>query len=105
MIIIIFETYLFFLIFKIENLKVCVCTIGKEENLYAREYVSHYKRYNVDRIIIYDNNDLNGEKFEEVLSDYISSGFVKIIDNRGKISQQLQVYQDCLDNNSNQQCH
>ena len=99
MIIIIFEIYVFLRILKIEKIKVCVCTIGKEENLYVREYVSHYKKYNVDRIIIYDNNDLNGEKFEDVINDYISTGFVKIIDNRGKISQQLLVYQDCLDNN------
>ena len=102
-IIIIFEIYNFiFVILKISKLKICLCTIGKEENLYAREFVSHYKKYNVDKIIIYDNNDLNGEKYDEVLSDYISSGFVKLIDNRGKISQQLTVYQDCLDNNKNE---
>ena len=51
MIIIIFEIYVFLRILKIEKIKVCVCTIGKEENLYVREYVSHYKKYNVDRII------------------------------------------------------
>mgnify|MGYP002870175522 CR=1 FL=1 len=83
-------------------MKVCLCTIGKQENLYAKEYVSHYKKYNIDQLIIYDNNEINGERFEDVISDYISSGFVKIIDIRGKISQQLKIYQHCLDNYKNE---
>ena len=69
--------------------------------MYAREFVSHYKQYNIDKIIIYDNNEINGEKFDDVIGDYISSGFVKIIDNRGKISQQLKMYQHCIDNFNN----
>ena len=84
----------------IEKIKVCLCTIGKEENLYAREYVEHYKKYNVDKIIIYDNNEINGENFEDVINDYIKSGFVQIVDIRGKVSQQLKVYQDCLEKNN-----
>ena len=86
---------------KINKIKVCLCTIGKEENLYVREYISHYKKYNIDKIIIYDNNEVNGEKFGDVISDYISNDFVKIIDIRGKISQQLKIYQHCLDNYKN----
>ena len=82
-----------------DDIKVCLCTIGKEENLYVREYVEHYKKYNIDKIFIYDNNEINGEKFEEVLNDYISTGFVKIVDIRGKLSQQLLAYQDCLNKN------
>ena len=27
---------------KIKNTKVCLCTNGKKENLYVREYVQHY---------------------------------------------------------------
>ena len=54
---------------KIENIKVCLCTIGKQENLYVREYVSYYKNYNLDKIFIYDNNEINGEKFEDVIGD------------------------------------
>ena len=64
---------------EIKKIKVGLCTIGKEENLYVREYVSHYKNYNIDKIIIYDNNEENGEKFEEVISDYISNGFVNFL--------------------------
>ena len=28
---------------QIKNTKVCLCTNGKKENLYVREYVEHYK--------------------------------------------------------------
>ena len=57
---------------KIKNTKVCLCTNGKKENLYAREFVQHYINYGVDKIFIYDNNEQNGEKFEDVLDDYIN---------------------------------
>ena len=63
----------------ISNIKVSVCTCGKNENKYVREFVQYYKKYNVDKIFIYDNNEENGEKFESVISDYINKGFVSII--------------------------
>lgn len=44
-------------------------TIGKNENKYAREFAQHYKKHGVDKIFIYDNNDVEGEN-EIVLADY-----------------------------------
>jgi len=67
-------------------LKVALCTIGKKENRYAREYVEYYKNLGLTKIFLYDNNDLNDEKFEEVINDYIENGFVNIINKRGEIS-------------------
>jgi hypothetical protein len=64
-------------------LKVCLCTIGKKENLYAYEFVEHYKKIGYDKIFIYDNNDIGDEKFEDVLNKQISSNFVEIINFRG----------------------
>jgi len=32
---------------------------------------------------LYDNNDIDGERFEDVISEYIKNGFVQIIDWRG----------------------
>lgn len=84
---------------KYENYKVCLCTLGKKENNYAIEFVKHYKRYGVDKIFIYDNNDLNGENFEEVLYDYIKKNFVEIIDYRGKYKIQLDVLNHCYKKN------
>ena len=84
----------------LEKIKVCVCTLGKQENKYAREFVEHYKKYGVDKMYIYDNNDINGERFEEVLNDYIKSGFIEILDWRGKYLAMYPIMNDCYRKNS-----
>jgi len=78
---------------------VCICTIGKKENLYAREYVDYYKNMGVKKIFIYDNNEKNDEKFEEVLRDDIEKKFVEIIDIRGIIAPQIKAMEDCRRHN------
>ena len=65
------------------NLKVCICTLGKDENRYIREFVELYKNYSVDKIYLYDNNDIDGERFDDVISEFIENGFVEVIDWRG----------------------
>ena len=80
-------------------MKVCICTIAKQENKYVREFVEHYKNYGVDKIFLYDNNDQNDEKYEFILQDYIQNNFVEIINYRGKIKPQLQSYKNCYKNN------
>ena len=86
----------------IENdIKVCICTLGKKENRYIREYVTHYEKYGIDKIYLYDNNDINGERFEEVINDYISKGFVEILDWRGKLLAMKGIMQDCYRRNYN----
>lgn len=74
--------------------KVCLCAIAKMENHYLREWVEHYKELNFDAIYLYDNNDIDGEHFEDVIKDYIDSGFVKVIDVRGKTNQQIEKYNE-----------
>ena len=69
--------------YNIKNLKVCVCTLGKQENKYILEFVEHYKNYGIDKIYLYDNNDLDGERFENIIGDYIDNNFVEIINWRG----------------------
>ena len=83
------------------SLKICICTIGKLENLYVREYISHYKNYGLDKIFIYDNNDINSERFETVINDYLKIGFVEVINYRGRDKQQIIAYQDCIYKNYN----
>ena len=69
--------------FRISNLKVCICTLGKNENRYINEFVEYYKNYGVDKIYLYDNNDINGERFEDVISEYIGTKYVELINWRG----------------------
>jgi hypothetical protein len=77
--------------------KVALCCIAKMENEYIRFFVEYYKNLYFDIIFIYDNNDSDGERFEEVIGDYIDNGFVEIVDFRGRHIAQLAAYQDCYD--------
>ena len=83
------------------EIKVCVCTVGKKENKYIKEFVQHYKDIGVDKIFLYDNNDMKGEKFEPILSQYIKEGFIEIFDYRGQTAAQLKLMRECYDKNKN----
>lgn len=96
---------IFIKINKNKELKTCLCTIGKKENLYASEFVEHYKKIGYDKIFIYDNNNVGDEKFEDVLSKQISNKFVEIINYRGyrgkRQSPQSDAFIDCYEKNKN----
>ena len=57
---------------------ILICSIGKKENLYIREYVDYYYSLGVDKIILFDNNDINDERFEYILEDYIKKKYIDI---------------------------
>ncbi len=74
------------------GLKVALVAIGRMENLYAREFVEHYKNLGFSKIIIMDNNHDGEEHFENVLQDYIDEGFVIVEDYRNQIKPQMRGY-------------
>ena len=75
---------------------IAICTIIKNENLYLKQWVDFYKDLGVDKIILYDNNDLSGERPEDVLEKDIKTEYVDVINYRGMINKQLQsAYTDC----------
>ena len=88
-----------------QNIKVCLCVIGKNENLYAKEFVTYYKNLGYNHIYIYDNNDKKGEKFEDVLQDEIQSNFVTIVNFRGKSALHIQRGPQCLAYNHCYEAH
>ena len=77
------------------NSKIILCTIAKMENLYIREFVEYYKSIGVNKIIIFDNNNKDGERFEEIINDYINNDFVNIINYRDCKKCQYQSYEEC----------
>ena len=83
-----------------KDIKVCVCTVGKQENKYIREFVDYYEKYGIDKIFLYDNNDEDGESFEEVIKDYIDKGFVQINNWRGIKRPGIKTLKDCYRNNN-----
>ena len=82
-----------------KKIKICLCTVGKEENRYIIEFVEHYKRYGIDKIFLYDNNNINGEIFDLILTKYITIGFLEIINKRGYIGKQKSMFQECYEKN------
>ena len=75
--------------------RVLLCAIAKMENPYLREWVEHHKRLGFDNIVLFDNNDVDGECFDEVIGDYIQNGYVIVEDVRGKSEQQSPCYMKC----------
>jgi len=53
----------------------------------------------IDKIYLYDNNDLNGENFD-FLHKEINSSFVEILNYRGKKRPQREIYNKCYFNNN-----
>lgn len=77
--------------------KVLICCIVKEENPYLREFVEYYKKLGAENVMIFDNNDSDGEKIEDVIKDYIDSGYVITKDYKNRKVCQLAAYQECYD--------
>ena len=104
LLIVVLIKYIFLLYKKIIiniKIKVCICTVGKLENNYIKEFIIHYKKYGVDKIYLYDNNDLDSERFEDVISDYIKNDYVQLFNYRGKTPKQLRIYNHCYKLNNN----
>lgn len=84
------------------KIKICLCVIAKNENLYIREFVEHYKKIGYNNLFIYNNNGENDENLAEPIKDYIKNGFVKIIDfarTNDDSRPQFVAYKDCYSRN------
>lgn len=73
-------------------MRTCVCAIAKMENNYIREWVEHYKNLGFSVIVIFDNNDEDGEHLDEAIGDYMKSGDVIVVNARGKKNYQGEAY-------------
>ena len=81
------------------NLKVAICTMGKKENLYVKEFIDYYIKLGVDHIFIYDDNDINSERISDVI-DKSYKKYVTIYENKKKIIRnQRNAFTTCYNNN------
>ena len=84
-----------------KQIKVCLCVIGKKENKYIKEFINHYKLLGYDHIYIYDNNNIDDERMDQIINN---SNFITIIDYRNNKSKnsnwQYKAYYDCYKNNN-----
>lgn len=75
---------------------ILICAIARLENDYIREWVEYHKNIGVDNICLCDNNRGDEERFEDVIGDYIESGFVILKDYRDVLPPcQTDCYTDC----------
>ena len=76
-------------------MKIALIGIGRLENEYAREWVSHHLALGFDSIIICDNNHDGEERFEDVLQDGIEKGQVTVLNYRNIEKAQRGAYNEC----------
>lgn len=74
-------------------MKTAVIAIAKLENNYIMEWTEWYKNIGFTNVIIYDNNDVDGERISDVLGDYIEDGFAIVEPFYGKKHAQHDAYQ------------
>jgi len=85
------------IIFNKKNIKTALCTMGKNENLYVKEFINYYLKLGVDKIIIYDDNDFNSEKMSDMIDSQYRK-FVKIYETKKiNISNQAEAFTDCYE--------
>ena len=85
--------------YKADNLKVALCTMGKRENLYVKEFVEYYYNLGLDKMFIYDDNEPNTEKISDMIDNEYKQ-FVTVYDNiKDKIKNQGDAFTDCYQNN------
>lgn len=70
-------------------MQTAICCIAKCENRYLEEWVDYHLSLGFDRIFIYDNNDVSGER---ILPSVAGNERVTIMDCRGKTSYQNVAY-------------
>ena len=75
-------------------LKVALCCISKNEDLYLKDFIEYYKSIGFCNIIFGDNNDINNNSQRDILKPYIDSGFVKYENVQGKKGWQCKFYED-----------
>ena len=64
-------------------MKVYVCALAKNEHLYINEWVAHYVNLGVDKIYIYDNDDIGAKDIYKCIDRKYSKHLV-FVDIRGK---------------------
>ena len=90
---------LFILFYKKKNINVALCTMGKQENLYVKEFISYYIKLGMDKIFIYDDNDNNTEQISDMVEKRFRK-YVKIYKPKQlKLFNQAKQFTDCYSKN------
>ena len=84
-------------VFKKKNIKIALCSMGKQENLYVKEFIKYYINLGIDKIFIYDDNDINTEEISDMI-DFRYKKYVKIFKTiKLKLFTQNKQFTDCYE--------
>lgn len=81
------------------NLKIALCTMGKKENLYTKEFIEYYLKLGINHIFIYDNNEPNTEKIINTVEDIYRNKVSVYETSKKNITNQAGSFTDCYQNN------
>ena len=73
--------------------------MGREENLYIKEFVEYYFKLGIDHIFIYDDNEPNTEKISDVLEVKYNNKITIYENIKGRINGQSTAFTDCYQKN------
>ena len=82
-----------------QRIKIALCTIGKKENLYAKEFIEYYFNLGVNHIFIYDDNIVNDEKIYDIIPSKYILNISTYFTYEKNITHQSQAFSDCYKNN------
>lgn len=88
-------------------MKVAICAMCRLENRYIKEWIEYYRKLGIDHIYLYDNNDIDGERLTNVISDEVDKGYVTITEVCGrealnKAGNQSGCYTTCFNNHKHE---
>ena len=83
-----------------KDIKVALCTIGKKENLYIKEFIEYYIKLGIDHLFIYDDNDPNTEKMSNIINNSYAKYVTIYENNKNLIKLQTDAYNTCYKNNN-----
>lgn len=76
-------------------MNVSICAIAKLENNYLYEWAEYHIGIGFSHIYLFDNNDIDGERIQDVFKGTPISDAVTVLDVRGQRCKQLKVYNLC----------
>ena len=81
-----------------ENIKIALCTMGKEENLYVEEFIEYYVKLGVNHLFIYDDNENNTEKIFDIMNKQYQKYVTIFETNIFNINNQTSAFTECYNN-------
>ena len=83
-----------------KSIKVALCTMGKEENLYVEQFIEYYINLGIDHFFIYDDNDEDSEKISERIHDKYKEKVTTYENIKYYIKKQADAFTNCYFNNN-----